>query len=199
MLTTRVMEIFIRLRDYSRLATAWLIFSCLLICSVPLSAQRKFAPADSVFCPLQKTWVKRNQPTQSIDNSLNEICAPNEHKQHFVYDLAKSLFSKRVESTQITQEQLFFQYLEKGRQVFAEIAPFRNSPDRRLVNAAAKEKSGTVNYNVDFHRKTAESFNLKVLARPPTFNHDTNFDFQFAQELKKISRHINPRSPPSFI
>ena len=182
-----------------RSALAWMIFSCLLFCSVPLSAQQKLSSSDAVFCPLQKTWVKKNQSTQSIGNSLDEICAPNEHKQHFVYDLAKSLFSKRVESAQISQEQLFFQYLEKGKQVFAETAPFRNTPDRRLVNAAAKEKSGTANYSVDFHRRPAESFILKVLARPPTFNHNTNFDFQFTQELKKISRQINPRSPPSFI
>lgn len=188
-----------KLDDFSRLAMAWLIFLCLTICSVPVFAQQKSLSTELVFCPLQKVWVKGNQSgseLRSIDDSLDEICAPSESKQHFVFELAKSLFSKRIEAAQITREQLFFRYLEKGRQAFAEINPSGNLPDRQLTKAAAKETISTTNYQVDFNQKSAAVFALETLARPPTFHHDTNFDFQFAHELKKISRNINPRSPP---
>lgn len=195
MLFSLVMKKSIKFRP----ALAWLIFSCLLFCSVPLFAKQTFSSTDSVFCPLQKTWVKRSHPDAEArrnDNSLEEICAPVEYKQHFIDDLAKSFFSRRIERAQVRQEQLFFQYLEKGRQAFAEIAPFNSSPEHQLIKAASKEKSGMANYQADFHRKIPEAFNLKVLARPPTFSCTTIFDFQFALELKKISRSINPRSPP---
>lgn len=202
MLTADKIKLLAHRRVALRAGAAWLAFLSLLICSAPISARQKSSSTDLVYCPLQKTWVKNGRletPSQTVDSSLDEICATSEHKQHFVLDLAKSLFSKRIESSRVTQANLFFQYLEKGRQAFAEVAPFRNAPDNQFVRAAAKEKSGAANYRVSFEPRLPESFGLEVLARPPTTDDAAKFNFQFAFELKKISRRINPRAPPSFI
>lgn len=202
MLTADKITSFIHRCTDTRAVAAWVVFFSLLICSIPISARQKHSSADLVYCPLQKTWVKGGQPetySPPVDHSLDEICATTEHKQHFVIDLAKSLFSKRIESSRISRANLFFQYLEKRKQAFAEVVPFKNAPDYQFVRAATKEKSGAANYRVSFKRALPSAFGLEALARPPTSNDSVKFNFQFASELKKISRNINPRSPPVHI
>lgn len=201
MFRAEILKKLIGMREFSRLALAFLIFSCLVISSIPVSAQQKSA-ANLVYCPLQKAWVKGtrfNAELRLADNSLDAVCSANEHKQQFVYDLARNSFFKQIASISHTQEQLFFHYLEKGKQVFAEIASSGSAPNLRIIKAATKEKSGTANFNVDFHQHQPESFGLQTLARPPTFRQSVEFDSRFIPELKRISRNINPRSPPVFI
>lgn len=180
-------------------AVFWMTFICLISGSIPVSARQISEPSDSVYCPLQKTWVKKNNSASEalrLTKTLDYICSSSGHKESFIYELSTGIFDRQISLTGEKLEKLFFKYIEQGKQAFVEIAPSGNLPGPQMAKNSAKEKSGSTNFKVDFARYSRETFGFEQLARPPTAPRTVKFDFQFLSELDKISRSINPRSPP---
>jgi hypothetical protein len=180
-------------------AVFWTTLFCLISGSIPVSARHISQPADAVYCPLQKTWVRKNDPAAEAvrpEKTLDYICSSFDHKESFVFELSNGIFDRQISLTGEKIEKLFFKYLEEGKQAFAEIAPSNNLPGRQMAKNSAGEKSGSTNFKVDFARYPSETFGFEQLARPPTTRQTIKFNFQFVNELDKISRNINPRSPP---
>lgn len=178
---------------------AWLILFCISLCLMPAFGQKSIASADLVYCPLQKNWVAKNSapmPPIRAGKPLGEICSSERQKEVFFFDLSKNLNFRQIVFNQQNGEKLFFNYLEKGKQAFAEIAPSQNLPDRQLAKLASTEKSTGGNYRTDFIQTPSEVFALHQFPRPPTVHKvvsDNSFSFR---EIKTISRRIAPRAPP---
>lgn len=169
-----------------------LLSVCLSFFILPLNNQ--FPDENLVYCPLQKTWVQQNVPQPKIEDSLENICASDKLKSQFSLQL-----SQKTLGFQPKTEKLFFNYLQKGDLAFAEINHHPNLPDSNL---AQNHKTETVANNLRQRIERSEliKFILQAAPRPPTFSKKNNeFESHPVQILEKISRNINPRSPPFFI
>ncbi len=145
---------------------------------------------NSVYCPLQKTWVKTNIEKVSENDTFKNICATDKKKAELIAELSlKTIASQRV------TENLLFDYLEKGKQVL--INNFPNLPNGE-VSKQAKFETAANNFHRDFIKPRLVKLTLPQLSRPPNYNKSCKFDFQITRDLTKISRNINPRSPPIF-
>ena len=186
----------------TRTIFAWLVFVCLSASFVPVFGQQKHHADDEVvFCPLQKIWVKKNfVALPKTVKPLDGVCAADELKEFFLVESSRNLFSLKFFSSTDGAEKIFFAYAAKGKQALAEIAaPSDGSPERRIAKLAAREKSVGGDFKNDFQQAMSATISLENFPRPPTFFCPIESDFQFAHELKKISRSINPRSPPVFV
>ena len=185
----------------TRTIFAWLMFVCLSASYIPVFGQQNHGGGEVVFCPLQKIWVKKNfAALPKTVKPLDEVCAANDLKESFLFESSKSLFSLEVLSSPDSAEKLFFDYAAKGKQAFAEIAaPPNGSPERQFAKLIAHEKSAGNNFKNEFQLATIAAISLESFPRPPTFCCPIQTDFQFVHELKKISRSINPRSPPVLV
>lgn len=183
----------------SRTFLALLILFCIFSGSLPIFGNGRLHATDEVYCPLQKKWVKQNPVTlpEPIDTEkpLANICTSNNLKENFLADLLKSFHFRRISADQ-KEEEVFFNYLDKGKQAFAEIALPFNSPEHQLAKSSRTEKSSSGNYQKDFGKISVETFLTKQHPRPPTTQKNTVFNYQIARKLKNLSRNINPRSPP---
>ena len=147
-----------------------------------------------VYCPLQKALVRKEIPQPEIKNELEDICASDKLKAQFGTQLTQKTLGFPPKT-----EKLFFNYLQKGDLAFAEINHHPNLPDSNL---AQNHKPETVSNNSgqEIGQQDLTKFTLQQIARPPTFVKEINFfASQSVQTLDKISRNINPRSPPFFI
>lgn len=93
-------------------------------------------------------------------------------------------------------EKIFFSYLEKGKQAFAELSSSPNLPEPRLARLAATQKSTGGSYKTDFDTIQTEVFTLAQAARPPTVQKSAAFETTAFRRLETISRRIRPRAPP---
>lgn len=147
--------------------------------------------ADLVYCPLQKTWVKRDEAAQPIrQNPLDQICMSDQKRQELTLQITlKNAFA--------IDEKGIFDTLQKGEKVLSKYQENPNLPNQNLVQIRQTLNflNNQNNWKVNFIAKS-EAFSFALNSRPPTFLRSTKFDFQFAQTLDKISRNINPRSPP---
>lgn len=146
---------------------------------------------DLVYCPLQKTWVKRHEETQAARrNPLDEICMSDERKQELTIQISlKNAFA--------INEQGIFATLREGVKVLDNYRETQNLPNQTLVQI---RHSFSVLNSANDLRQTftakSEAFSFALNSRPPTFQKVTEFDFQTTKNLDRISRNINPRSPP---
>jgi hypothetical protein len=174
-------------------------FLCVLILLSLFASAFIFSKKDSsnenlVFCPLQKTWVKKDTEDSTIrKNLLDSICLTKAKKQTLTLEiLIKKAFA--------IDENGVFETLQKGFQVLDDYRNFPNLPQQTLVKltnsfSLLAPKDDT---NIAFFIKK-EAFSFALNSRPPTSSNSTKFDFQIAQTLDQISRNINPRSPPFLI
>ncbi len=96
----------------SLLAFAFLTLFCVLFSSfLPALAQKNVESSDLVFCPLQKTWVKRNSEQKTspkIEEPLGEICSSEKQKRIFFLELSKTFNFRQIISAQNGGEKIFF-------------------------------------------------------------------------------------------
>ena len=153
---------------------------------------------DLVYCPLQKTWVKRDLPVEPIkvEFPLGEICSSQNKKESFLFDLGKSTVSRQIIFNRRDEVNLFFNYLGKGKTAFAYFESEQNLPEHKLVRAALQEKGANTNFRIDFSIIRKTEFVLEQFSRPPTVQKTSKFDFKIISALEEISHNINPRSPP---
>lgn len=169
---------------------------CVLILLSLFASSFIFSVKDSpnenlVYCPLQKTWVKKDSEISTIrKNLLDEICLTKNKKQILTLEiLIKNAFA--------IDEKGVFETLHKGFQVLENYRNFPNLPQQTFAEithsfSVLASKDDT---NIAFFIKK-EAFSFALNSRPPTIVNSTKFDFQFVQSLDQISRNINPRSPP---
>jgi hypothetical protein len=146
-----------------------------------------------VYCPLQKTWVKLNSDISVTQTTpLNQICMSNAEKQILS---AQILFKKAF----VIDEKGVFETLKFGVKFLDNYKHFPNLPDktfaefRGLFNLINSKNDLQIEFVIN-----SQSFYFEQFSRPPTLTKTTKFDSQIAQTLEKISRNINPRSPPIF-
>lgn len=172
------------------------LFALISVNFLPQSTQND--SEDLVYCPLQKTWVKRDLPGEpvKVEFPLGEICSSQKNKESFLSDLGKIASSNQIIFDKQDEANLFFNYLEKGKKAFAYFESTQNHPKHQLVRNALNEKGANTNYKIEFEPNRSEEFVLSQLSRPPTVRKTSKFDFQIVYSLEKISHNINPRSPP---
>ncbi len=152
-----------------------------------------------VYCPLQKTWIKKTTETLLIrSNPLDQICMSDSEKQHLTFKIVqKNAFA--------IDEKGVFDTLEKGDKVLNDYQDFPNLlnlPNLPNQNLAKLRHSffvlNTKNGSKTDSQINSQTVSFEQLSRPPTILNATKFYFQRVYPLTKISRNINPRSPPIF-
>lgn len=168
------------------------IFLCFVLSFFQISFSQSFETPTLIYCPLQKTWVKRFEPkTPETFQSFDNICATDKRKNLVSFKISLKTF-------QPLGEKLFFDYLAKGDRVFTESNQFPDLPNRKLITHSNTEIALN-NFAQNIEKTSLIHFSFAQKPRPPTTLISANFEFQIANTLKKISRHINPRSPPIFV
>lgn len=156
-----------------------------------LNTSKLIENADLVYCPLQKTWVKRDEAAQLVrQNPLDQICMSDQKRQELILQITlKNAFA--------IDEKGIFDTLQKGISVLENYRETPNLPNQNL--AQIRHSFNFLNtqndWKLNFIAKS-EAFSFALNSRPPTALKSTKFDFQFVQTLEQISRNINPRSPP---
>lgn len=146
---------------------------------------------DLVYCPLQKTWVKRNEETQAArKNPFDQICMSDSKKQELAIQISlKNAFA-------ITEKGIF-ETLQKGVKVLDSYRETQNLPNQTLVQI--RHSFSVLNSANDLRQvftAKSEAFSFALNSRPPTIQKVAEFYFQPTKTLDQISRNINPRSPP---
>ncbi len=176
-----------------------LVLFCVYLGSLPLSHAAVRRSSDEVFCPLQKTWVKKNSAAllKSQKQPLKDICARVERKDIFLSELTESLRFTRATPSYRETEKLFFTYLAKGKPSLTRYFYSQNVPEPQYISSARTQKNVN-NTRFEFAEQAAEALTPKLprrLMRTPV----NNFVSRSFTELKNISRHLNPRAPPAHV
>jgi hypothetical protein len=175
---------------------------CIYLASLHLSyAQNNSRVSDEVFCPLQKTWVKKAfapSPTEKQRESLKEICAGDERKTDFLSQLTESLRLTKARPDDEETRRLFFSYFAEGRSALAQYISSRNVPEPQYIDAISTEKSANGS-KFQFIASGTSRPSLAVQPRVSDASEKNNFVSRSAAELKNISRRIKARAPPFFI
>src|SRR5882757_5161937 len=90
---------------------AAVVLLCLHLGSLNSSHAEIAHPPDQVFCPLQKTWVKKGRADFSPEKQkapLENICASVGQKTDFLERLSGSLRFTRARPSEREKEKLFF-------------------------------------------------------------------------------------------
>ncbi len=167
-------------------------FLCFALIYLHIFLPKSFELPTLVYCPLQKTWVKENTPnTPKEFQSLDKICAGEKRKNTVSFAFSLNTF-------QPLDEKSFFDYLEKGNRLFTEQNRLPDLPNRKLANHL-NTQSAVNNFNQNLENTSPAHFSFAQRQRPPSNSISVNFESQIVRTLEKISRNINPRSPPNFI
>jgi hypothetical protein len=177
---------------------AGFLVACLLSVSLQAFSRQPAAhPAKEVFCPLTRTWVKRNLPAFKIESPLDKICASEKRKFAFLVEAAEMHpLIIRFAGNGDAAEKLFFSYVRKGDRALAEISSPHDAPAPQSSVSAKSENSIGV-YQIDFAKKQTESLISASRPRPPNAAlNDSYFETRPFYVLENISRRICPRAPP---
>ena len=176
-----------------------LVLLCVYSGSLHLSGAGISAASNEVFCPLQKTWVKKYPeaaPTEKQKEPLKDLCARDERKTDFLWEFNESLRLTRATQNGAETEKLFFAYFAEGKPALAHYISSQNIPEPQFISSVRTEQSAN-NSRIVFAENAVE-INRPALS-PPAAASAGNFVSQTFTELKNISRHIKPRAPPVFI
>jgi hypothetical protein len=189
------------IKHFVKVAANCLTFAVLFsvyFSSLHVSTRVNARSAGEVYCPLQKTWVRKDLPAAVTDKQkepLKNICATEQSKSNFYADLFSGLRYSNTSFNDRETEGLFFSYTEEGKTAFAKVLSSRQDNDPQIVRAARAEK-GSMADKTSVTKRSVETLSPTMQPRPPTTIAEDNFSFQFIAELKNISRSIAPRAPP---
>ena len=151
-----------------------------------------------MFCPLQKQWVKRNEPKQRKSIiPLFDICAGNKDKSDFLDRLAIVAGPNVGFDSQAEAGASFFRYQEKGDHAFAEL-PSRPKHPKNTEVTLLREQIGSSNFGIDPVSASVQIFSLNQLSQPPTRSETTNFPPYCFRSSGTSANRINTRGPPIF-
>lgn len=153
--------------------------------------------AEMVYCPL----TKKLQPIRAFNvnskqNLLDEYCVSEKEKAGFSSEIIKKIRFSFSIFNETNFENLVFDYFRIGKSAFDVIPNLPNFPEKKLVKKSFSTSGLSNSFNTQITGKAQEQFSFQLKPRPPTIILQTHFEFLFSQELKKISKNINPRSPP---
>src|ERR1700755_742074 len=132
---------------------------CLYTSALPFGGGAS-AKSDEVYCPLQRTWVKKDpsaQPTRQQKGLLDELCASSSEKGDFLARLSVSLRVTRARPSSRETEKLFFAYFAQGRSPAAFRTLSRNVPAPEAVTSGGAVK-GVNNSHFEFSAEAAQTF-----------------------------------------
>jgi hypothetical protein len=175
-----------------------LVLACVYLGSLQVSNARQGLASDEVFCPLQRTWVKRGPAsftTKKQREPLKNICASDERKSDFLTEFLERLPLIKIIPGAEETEKLFFAYFAEGKPALANFISSHSTPEPQFISSARTEKSAN-NTRFEFAKKAVEFIVPGLQPRPPTLAAVNNFTSQTIFELKNISRRIQPRAPP---
>jgi hypothetical protein len=185
------------LRGLTQCLTA-VVLLCVYSGTLHLPGGNSGSFSDEVFCPLQKTWVKKNSAvtlTAKQREPLKDICARDERKSDFLSEFIESLRFTRLRPTGEETAKLFFAYFTDGRPALTGFVSSRNIPGPQFISSVRIEKSAK-NAEFDLAKRTAEFLVPAPSPRPATVVSEDDLTSQTVTELKNISRRIKPRAPP---
>jgi hypothetical protein len=168
--------------------------------SLNLATAEAARTSDEVFCPLQKTWVRKSPATvlsQKQRDPLKDICGRDERKTEFLLQLSESLRLTRARPTSQEIIKLFFAYFTDGKPALTRFISSQNVPEPQYFSGSIQEK-GVNNTRSDLAQNTDKVFAL-ARVRSVIALSETNFVSQYPPKLKNISRCIKPRAPPSLV
>lgn len=165
---------------------------CFALVFLHICLPQTFETANLVYCPLQKTWVLPNLPKPLAEiQSLHNLCASEKLK-----NLANFRFS--LKTFQPLDENLFFDYLKKGESFFTAQKGLPDLPKRNSIRHL-KSEFAVNNFTKNLKKSTHAYFSFEQHQRPPNNSVSVDFAPRILRNLEKISRNINPRSPPIFV
>lgn len=185
-----------RNRRFARHATVLLWLLCVGLSSISVIAVEPLKRSDVVFCPLQKKWIKKSEPTKALSNKpLSDICGSNKNKKQFLNLLSASVLTRINKGKKVDTGILFINFRAVGERAFAEIP---NYPDVPKVPLAIVEKvpvssGGGRGGNV---AATAETIPFEQFSRPPTHDSASKFFFHSVNTLQLVTFAINTRGSP---
>ena len=165
--------------------------------SLNLTTAEAAGTGNKVFCPLQKTWVRKSPATalsQKQRDPLKDICGPDERKTEFLLQLSESLRLTRARPTSQEIIKLFFAYFAEGKPALTRFVSSQNVPGPQFFSGSRQEK-GVNNTRSDLAQNTDKVFAL-ARVRSVIALSETNFVSHYPPTLKNISRRIKPRAPP---
>lgn len=111
-----------------KLSVLLLIFFAVVFNTFPLFHQKNSFSGEYSYCPLQKTWVNRNEATQSTrQNPLDEICMSNGKKNVLALQISlKIAFA--------IDEKGIFETLRNGVKVLDKYRQPENLPNQHLTS-----------------------------------------------------------------
>ena len=150
--------------------------------------------ADQVYCPLQKTWVAREtEPTQVHANPLDGICMSKPQKDEFLVQIIRN-------RAFAIDENGIFETLKQGEQVLRLYRETPNTPQNSIagisVSLTALNSKNDLRFNFEANTASVQGFSFDI---PEASFKVTKYDRPSLRVLSKITRNINPRSPPSLI
>jgi hypothetical protein len=188
------------IRSLTHCLTALILLS-LFTGSLHLIAKTQLKSSDAVFCPLQKTWVKKNTPgfsTEKQREPLKNICARDERKSEFLTELFGAFGLYNIKPAEDQTEKLFFAYYSQGRSAITAFVSSHNTPERQFTSSGENEKSAQ-NPGFKIAAANVQKITLTALPYHLTASPENAFVSANINELKNISRRIQPRAPPFFI
>ena len=115
-----------------------LIWGIALVTSSFQSAFANITPdGDTVYCPLQKRFVERSEPTSTVSLSTTEYCASPRDTQEFTSNLLRTVGSILI-SDQHDVDSLFFAYKANGERAFRGVS---GSPEDPRTPATSGDQS----------------------------------------------------------
>lgn len=179
---------------YQLNALVWVL--AIFLNAMPLFAISPLGTQGSVYCPLQKQWVKRNEEKRVVPSlPLSDLCAGNNDKTAFLQKLLSSV-SKLGSSQKLDVSELFFSFTAKGHQAFAQLPP---SPETPRVPLAVVDKvlGGIVTTRVVDLAAIPQIFSLEQLSRPPTHSVERVIASLAPKGLKIALTSTSLRGPPT--
>ena len=174
-----------------------LAFSATLsgVFSLAFTAPQQSGSAETVFCPLTKRFQPVHPPK---NNLLDDLCASAFEKETFSKAVIEQLTVELNNFNENSLEDLVFDYWQNGKAAFENL-PFQPSHPEKTFAKNSFSNAGFANkFEHQIIRKTVNKFSFQLHQRPPPIQNNSKFEFRKVSELKKISRNINPRSPPVF-
>jgi hypothetical protein len=163
----------------------------ILLSIFPAFASQIRVDPDLIFCPLQKTWVKKGGVSVKSSTPLRNICASQTAKREFSFESYKRLGTAFNDSL---AEPVFFSYSKIGRRAFDAVRSVP-VPDESLSGSGYSEKSAA-NGQVVPERKDVAT----VVIDPPSFAYagsaESSVGSPVVSESTAPERNSRPRAPP---
>lgn len=177
------------------LALAWLFAAVLL--TLPFSA-RSAPSQDTVYCPLQKKWVKQNTSSSPKPSSdiLGDICVSEKTRSRFNEDLDGFLRKSLRTFSQKDVIKVFFEYLGSGENAFSYFNGLPSTPQHRGNAFLPKDPASVTTQRNPIETALPATSIIATFIELLSEKTSVSFAFIDAAAASSVPRSIRPRAPP---